>query len=48
MGTALNVAATAAVRERLADPKLTDPRKYLAPAMAAMAAEVERILAVLG
>jgi fructose-bisphosphate aldolase class II len=48
VGTALNVAATAAVRERLADPKVTDPRKYLAPAMTAMAAEVERVLAVLG
>ena len=48
VGTALNVAATAAVRERLTDPKVTDPRKYLAPAIEAMAAEVERVLAVLG
>jgi fructose-bisphosphate aldolase class II len=48
VGTALNVAATAAVRERLTDPKMTDPRNYLAQAMTAMAAEVERILAVLG
>jgi fructose-bisphosphate aldolase class II len=48
IGTALNVAATAAVRTRLTDPAVTDPRTYLAPAVEAMAAEVERYLVVLG
>jgi fructose-bisphosphate aldolase, class II len=47
IGTALNVACTAAVRERLAaDSALVDPRRYLAPAVRAMAAEVERLLRV--
>jgi fructose-bisphosphate aldolase, class II len=47
IGTALNVACTAAVRERLAaDPAVVDPRRYLAPAIRAMAAEVGRLLVV--
>jgi len=47
IGTALNVACTAVVRARLADnPELVDPRRYLAPAVAAMAGEVERLLRV--
>jgi fructose-bisphosphate aldolase class II len=48
IGTALNVAFTAAVRDTLADPKLVDPRKYLAPARDAMAATVAHLLKVLG
>lgn len=46
IGTALNVACTATVRERLADPDLVDPRRYLGPAIAAMAGEVEHLIAV--
>ncbi|GHJ46369.1 fructose-bisphosphate aldolase [Catellatospora sp. TT07R-123] len=48
IGTALNIAATGAVREVLAvDPKLVDPRKYLAPARTAMAATVRHFLTLL-
>jgi fructose-bisphosphate aldolase, class II len=47
IGTALNVALTAAVREQLeADPALVDPRRYLAPGRAAMAEVVHRLLLV--
>ncbi len=47
IGTILNVALTRVVRERLAaDPGLVDPRRYLAPARDAVAAEVERLLRV--
>jgi fructose-bisphosphate aldolase class II len=46
IGTALNVACTGAVRARLADPALVDPRRYLGPAITAMAAEVERLMRV--
>ncbi|MGI5128426.1 class II fructose-bisphosphate aldolase [Pseudonocardia sp. CA-107938] len=48
VGTALNVAYTAAVRDRLLDACVVDPRRYLAPAIVDMAAEVQRYLAVLG
>jgi fructose-bisphosphate aldolase class II len=45
IGTALNVAFTAAVRARLeADVGLVDPRRYLAPAREAMAAVVTETL----
>jgi fructose-bisphosphate aldolase, class II len=48
VGTALNVAMTAAVRSALdADPSLVDPRKYLAPARDAMAMTVRDLIAVL-
>src|SRR6266540_5357077 len=48
IGTALNLAFTGAVRQRLAaDPAVTDPRRYLAPARDAMAAAVARLLGVL-
>ena len=48
IGTALNKAFTAAVREYLAaTPDSVDPRKYLAPARTAMAGEVARLLTVL-
>ena len=48
VGTQLNKAFTAAVREYLAaNPDVVDPRKYLEPGRAAMAAEVARLLAVL-
>lgn len=48
IGTALNVAFTGAVRERLdTDPKLVDPRRYIAPARDAMAAIVSHALSVL-
>ncbi|MEV0731349.1 class II fructose-bisphosphate aldolase [Polymorphospora sp. NPDC050346] len=49
IATHLNKVFTRAVRERLdADPKVMDARKYVAPARDAMAAEVERLLGVLG
>ena len=35
---------TAAVRDQLSDPALVDPRKYLAPARAAMAARLRELL----
>ncbi|WP_125099407.1 class II fructose-bisphosphate aldolase [Leucobacter chromiireducens] len=44
VGTALGVAFTAASRDALADPALVDPRKFLAPARAAVADEVARLL----
>jgi fructose-bisphosphate aldolase class II len=48
IGTALNVALTGALRQRLAaDPDLTDPRRYLAPGRDAMAATVAALLGVL-
>ncbi len=48
IGTALNIAFTGAVRERLgADPKVVDPRKYLAPARDSMTTVVEQALRVL-
>ena len=47
VGTALNIAFTAAVRDTLTDPTLVDPRKYLAPARDAMAATVAHFLSVL-
>jgi len=47
VGTALNIAFTTAVRERLAaDAGVTDPRKYLDPARTAMAATVEHLIGV--
>jgi fructose-bisphosphate aldolase class II len=47
VGTALGKAMTAAVRSTLADDAVVDPRKYLAPARAAMAEAVAHVLAVL-
>ena len=45
VGTALNVAMTASVRSGLAaDPHLTDPRRYLAPARTAMRDAVLHLL----
>ena len=46
VGTILNVAFTAAVRERLADTEVVDPPKYLAPARDAIADTVIAITAV--
>lgn len=46
VGTILNVAFTAAVRDHLADPDVVDPRKYLAPAREAMTDTVAAIAAV--
>jgi fructose-bisphosphate aldolase class II len=47
IGTALNIAYSAAVRDRLAaDPALVDPRRYLAPARAAMTATASHLLRV--
>ncbi|MFF5084583.1 ketose-bisphosphate aldolase [Actinoplanes sp. NPDC000266] len=48
IGTALNLAFTGAVRTTLGDrPDLVDPRRYLAPARAAMAATVAESLRLL-
>jgi fructose-bisphosphate aldolase class II len=48
IGTALNIALTRTVRDVLsADPGLTDPRKYLAPARDAVAATVRDTLEAL-
>jgi fructose-bisphosphate aldolase class II len=44
VGTQLNVAFTAAVRDALADTGLTDPRKYLRQARDGVAAAVAGIL----
>jgi fructose-bisphosphate aldolase class II len=44
VGTQLNVAFTGAVRHALADPAMTDPRKYLKPARDEVAATVATIL----
>jgi fructose-bisphosphate aldolase class II len=47
IGTALNIAFTAAVREHLAaDPSVVDPRRYLRPARDAMSATAEHLLRV--
>jgi len=49
IATHLNKVFTGVVRARLADnPSLLDSRKYVAPARDAMAAEVERLLLLLG
>jgi fructose-bisphosphate aldolase class II len=49
IATQLNKAMTAAVREVLAtDDRLVDPRKYLGPGREAVAAEVERLLRLIG
>ena len=48
IATHLNGALTAAVRSALADPRLVDPRKYLGPGRDAVAAEVARLLTLLG
>jgi fructose-bisphosphate aldolase class II len=45
IGTILNVAFTEAIRQALTDSSLVDPRKYLAPARADVAAVVERLAA---
>jgi fructose-bisphosphate aldolase, class II len=47
VGTILNVAFTGAVRERLAEGSVVDPRKYLAPAREAVSDTVASILRVL-
>ncbi len=47
VGTALNIAFTGAVRERLSDDALVDPRRYLAPARAAMTEVVATVLSTL-
>jgi fructose-bisphosphate aldolase class II len=47
IGTILNVAFTAAVRDCLREPALVDPRKYLAPARDQTAGVVRRLLTVL-
>ncbi|GAA1647786.1 ketose-bisphosphate aldolase [Catellatospora bangladeshensis] len=48
IGTALNIAFTAAVRDTLAaDAKLVDPRKYLKPARQAMSDTVRHFLTLL-
>ena len=47
IATHLNAAFTTAVREALRDEALVDPRKYLGPGRAAVAAEVERLLVLL-
>jgi fructose-bisphosphate aldolase class II len=48
VGTSLNVAYTAAVRDVLAaQPQVVDPRKYLAPARDQIAEVVERVLRAL-
>ncbi|WP_225844525.1 class II fructose-bisphosphate aldolase [Streptomyces sp. HPF1205] len=48
IGTALNLAYTASVRDHLtADPALVDPRRYLSPARDAMAATAAHLLRVL-
>ncbi len=48
VGTALNIAFTGAVREQLAQQESSDPRTYVAPARAAMAATVQELLTVVG
>ncbi|WP_445270979.1 class II fructose-bisphosphate aldolase, partial [Streptomyces sp. DSM 41634] len=48
IGTALNIAMTGAIRERLAqDERGVDPRAYLAQGREAMARTVSRLMAVL-
>ena len=46
IGTALNVAFTAAVRRELADPDRVDPRRHLAAARDAMAATARHLICV--
>ncbi|MGC4109345.1 MAG: class II fructose-bisphosphate aldolase family protein [Nocardioides sp.] len=49
VGTALNVALTSSIRASLAaDPAVTDPRRYLAPARAAMRDAVLHLLDLMG
>jgi fructose-bisphosphate aldolase class II len=49
IATQLNKVFTSAVRHQLsADESVVDPRKYLAAGRAAVAAEVARLLALLG
>lgn len=48
IATHLNLALTRAVREALADEKVSDPRKYLGPGRDAVASEVARLLTLLG
>jgi len=49
VGTALNLAMTASLRDTLdADPDVTDPRRYLAPARLAMRETVLRLLHEMG
>ncbi|NUS13058.1 MAG: class II fructose-bisphosphate aldolase family protein [Streptomyces sp.] len=48
IGTALNVAFTSAVRDRLgSDPAVVDPRRYLRPARDAMASTAQHLLQVI-
>ncbi|GAA1536394.1 ketose-bisphosphate aldolase [Microbacterium ginsengiterrae] len=48
ISTHLNALFSGAVRERLAaDPRLVDPRKYVAPGRAVVADEIERLLRLL-
>lgn len=47
IATHLNVAFTTAVREALSDERVVDPRTYLGPGRAAVAAEVARLLVLL-
>ncbi len=48
IATHLNAALTRAVRSALDDPAVVDPRKYLGPGRVAVAAEVARLLGLLG
>ncbi len=48
IATHLNAALTRAVRSALDDPAVVDPRKYLGPGRDAVAAEVARLLGLLG
>ncbi|WP_018599213.1 class II fructose-bisphosphate aldolase [Mycobacterium sp. 155] len=48
VGTILNIAFTDAVRARLAEDRVVDPRKYLAPARIAIADTVASIASVIG
>ena len=48
IATHLNIALTRAVREALVDENVSDPRKYLGPGRDAVAAEVARLLTLLG
>jgi fructose-bisphosphate aldolase, class II len=48
IATHLNAALTRAVRSALDDPAVVDPRKYLDPGRAAVAAEVARLLELVG
>lgn len=47
IGTILNVVFTGAVRETLTEPKLVDPRKYLAPARTQISAVVQQMSSLL-